>query len=112
MFVPKEGDFLNIQLPQELIRSVVQRVIDDDTVIVALTVNTPIAKTHSYKRGDFVPAKRQRGMLGEVWAAVDERQLAAAADEERERQAREAAEAERKIEESKAPKPRGGKKKR
>jgi hypothetical protein len=90
MFVPKEGGFLNVQLPQELIRATVHKVVDDDQVIVHLNLGTPMSKTHAYKMGDLVPAQRRKGALGdEVWEAVPEYMMTAAREEQAAKQRQE-----------------------
>lgn len=93
---PVEGALLNCMLPNELIRSVVSEVMSDNLCIVRLSVSTPIAKTHHYKRDDFVPVRRTRDDFGQtVWVAISEHEMEAAAREEAEQAAaRESAAAE------------------
>ena len=74
-FVPKAGSFINVQLPNELIRSTVHKVVDQDHIIVHLNLSAPMLKTHSYKEGDLVPARRTSTVLGEVWQAVPEHEM-------------------------------------
>ena len=88
--VPTEGGFLNCQLPNELIRSVVKQVISPNLCIVQLSVSTPMAKTHHYKRDELVPVRRVVGDFGEeVWKAISEYEMEVARREEEDREAAE-----------------------
>lgn len=96
MWIPKERDKLNVQLPGELIRASVNEVISDNAVIACLDMTAPAMRTHNYIRDQFVPVIRERDALGqEIWKAVDERTLQNVAEadrivaEERERKRKE-----------------------
>lgn len=69
---PVPGDFINIQLPDELVRATVSECPDEDTVIAVMNVNPPISKTHKYRLNDVLAARRGANDLGqEVWRVVD-----------------------------------------
>ncbi len=70
MFTPQVDSTLTVELPQEVCRAMVMAVPDEDTVIVELTGAT-VSKSHAWKQGDLVTCRRARGMLGEVWRAID-----------------------------------------
>lgn len=72
MFIPQVLSMLTIELPGEALRAMVERVVSSDS-IVARIVSQPMAKSHSYKKDDIVACRRQKAMMGEVWAAIDER---------------------------------------
>lgn len=80
MYVPALGSALVISLPGETVRATVARVVNPHTVFVEL--GAPLlnpARAHNYRAGDIVCAERSSNELGELWEAVDERRLAAAA---------------------------------
>lgn len=74
MFKPKKGTHLTVELPGELMRVMVLRVIDQHNAVVVID-SQPVAKTHTYRPGDEVHVRRERGELGEVWRAVQERRV-------------------------------------
>ena len=76
MFVPQEGQFLIVMLPGEATRAVVNRVVNDDTVLVEM-VAIPVSRQHMHRRGDIIAATRVQGPLGETWEAMDERLMLA-----------------------------------
>lgn len=80
MFVPRVDQLLTVLLPGEILRTQVAKVIDQNTVFVRLDA-TPLnpSKAHSYRKGDLVAVRRNKGMLGECWEAVDDRVLFARA---------------------------------
>lgn len=70
-FVPSPGDHFNVFLPHETIRAEVLDVIDDDTILVGLNLGAPLGKANDYKAGEWVRCRRQPGILGEKWVAVE-----------------------------------------
>ena len=52
----------------------IRRVVTDDAVIVEIT-SIPLARTHNYKRGDYIACRRKKTPLGEVWEAVEEQRI-------------------------------------
>ena len=69
---PDPGGFINISLPDELIRATVMNCPDNETVIASLDVTPPISKTHNYRQNDVVAARRCTDDLGrEIWKVVD-----------------------------------------
>lgn len=72
-WIPKVGDFINIQLPGELIRGTVQSCPDENSVIVHINISHPISKQHKYNHNDMIAAIRDRDEIGqEIWRVVDE----------------------------------------
>lgn len=82
-FVPVEWDgelkdapargVVTVDLGGEVIRCPVRRVVDEDTVLLELT-GVPMSRNHAFKQGDFVGARRRRGLNGrDEWKAVDPR---------------------------------------
>jgi hypothetical protein len=81
-FVPSEhqgagegtphGSVLTVDLGGERMRATVRKVLDPDTVIVEIT-GVPFTRNHGYKQGDMVGCRRESGLLGEVWRAVNDR---------------------------------------
>lgn len=64
---------VTVDLGGERMRCVVRKTIDEDTVILEIT-GVPMSRNHSHKQGDFVGARRQRGLHGgDEWKAVNER---------------------------------------
>lgn len=65
-FVPKENSYLTVSLPGELLRAIVIKVVNENSVIAEITTE-PLAKSHNYKFRDIVACRRVRGMFGEDW---------------------------------------------
>lgn len=64
---------ITVDLGGERMRCVVRKAVDDDTVILEIT-GVPMSRNHAHKQGDFVGARRQRGLHGgDEWRAVNER---------------------------------------
>jgi hypothetical protein len=64
---------ITVDLGGERMRCVVRKAVDDDTVILEIT-GVPMSRNHAHKQGDFVGARRQRGIHGgDDWSAVNER---------------------------------------
>lgn len=64
---------ITVDLGGERMRCVVRKVVDEDTAILEIT-GVPMSRNHSHKQGEFVGARRQRGMHGgDEWKAVNER---------------------------------------
>lgn len=71
-WMPAPGEYVNISLPDELVRATVVQCPDGETVIAALDVNPPISKTHGYRQNDVVAARRTTDEFGrELWKVVD-----------------------------------------
>lgn len=69
MFMPHEGNMLVIALPGERLRSTVEKVIDDNTVVVHLAY-MPMAKSHTYRMGQRVRCRRGSDGFQEIWEAL------------------------------------------
>lgn len=73
-FVPTVGHVLSIQLPGEMVRATVARVVNDDTVICVLNQGIVLAKSHRYRFNDAVSCRRVKNALGQpVWQSVEGR---------------------------------------
>lgn len=70
MFQPTIDTYLIIELPGEKLRALVRRVLNKNKIVLQLT-NVPLAKSHTYKKDDFVACKRVQGMFGESWEAIE-----------------------------------------
>lgn len=73
-YQPQEDTYLIADLPGERVRAMIRRVVTPDAVIVELT-SIPLAKSHSYQRGDYVALRRKATGLGEIWEAVREQKI-------------------------------------
>lgn len=75
-YKPKEGDFLTLSLPGEMVRCKVMRASSSDSCIVQID-SVPMARGHSYKKEDILPCRRSTDkFLGvEKWEVVSEREL-------------------------------------
>lgn len=73
-WVPKEGQNLLIELPNERLMAVVAKVVSPDVVICELT-EPPLmfGKTHHYTKGQFVPCERAETPMEIVWRAFQPR---------------------------------------
>lgn len=70
MFTPIIDSYLTIDLPGEKLRALVKKVINNNKIILQLT-NQPLAKSHTYRKDDFVACIRKEGMFGEMWEVVE-----------------------------------------
>jgi hypothetical protein len=52
-------------------RAKITKILDRDTVFVE--IGQPMAKSHSFRRGDLVACRRTAGVLGETWQAIENR---------------------------------------
>ena len=69
---PEVGAKLSVTLPGETTRATVVEVLDPRTLVVALDVMEPMAKSHSFHRGDRVVVVRRLGLGGiPFWEAQD-----------------------------------------
>lgn len=65
------GQKIPVNLPSEIVRAEVIEVMSDNEVRVSLTVQAPMAKSHSFKIGDVVSCRRSAGLGGiDRWEAV------------------------------------------
>jgi hypothetical protein len=77
-FVPAEGSYLTVRLPGEVLRCLVERVVDPNTVIIEIDA-MPMAKTHMFRRGDKAGARRTVENGRDVWEAQSDREFLRAA---------------------------------
>ena len=73
---PAVGDQLTVKLPGEILRCVVDSVIDDDRLIVEIA-STPMARTHNYRLGDKTGVRRRMEYGTYFWEALDDRDFIA-----------------------------------
>lgn len=73
-YIPQEETYIVVQLPGEKLRAMIKRVVTEDAIIVELT-SVPLAKSHTYQRGDYIACRRQKTSLGEEWEAVREQRI-------------------------------------
>lgn len=73
-YIPAENGYLIAQLPGERLRAIIRQVVTPDAVIVELT-SIPLAKSHTYKRGDYVACRRNHVMGTEEWKAVEDQRI-------------------------------------
>lgn len=85
-FTPEEDKYLIINLPGERLRAIIRRVVTNDAVIVEVT-SIPLAKSHQYKRGDYVACRRDDTEYGESWRAVEEQRISVDELAQKEKQA-------------------------
>lgn len=75
-YVPKIGETITINLPDELTRGTIERVISDDAVIATLQHFTTARTSHNYRKGDLVPCRFEKlGMGIPGWRAVSDREM-------------------------------------
>lgn len=73
-YIPAEDGYLIASLPGERVRAQIRQVVTKDAVIVELT-SIPLAKSHNYKRGDYVACRRTQDDTGNIWKAVEEQKI-------------------------------------
>lgn len=79
-YIPKVGDTITIELPDERTRGTIEKVISDTAVIAQLQHFTTAKLSHNYRKDDLVPCrfgKLSMNMSG--WRAVSEREMEEAA---------------------------------
>ncbi len=82
MYQPQVDSILTVSLPDETVRARVAKIVNKNMVMVELIGAPPNhAKSHTFRKGDFVPVERESGGLldQDRWVAVDERLLYARA---------------------------------
>lgn len=84
-YIPKVGDTITIELPDERTRGTIEKVISDTAVIARLQHFTTAKLSHNYRKDDLVPCKFERlSMNVPGWRAVSEREMDEAAAREAE----------------------------
>jgi hypothetical protein len=94
-FMPKVGAYLTVSLPGELLRSLVQKVIGQDSVIVEISSEPMATKSHPYKFGQIIACRREYTPFGEEWVVAPTRERTL---QEIEQEEKEHAAAKRKLE--------------
>ena len=67
--IPEIGETVTVTLPGEITRAKMLGKIDDDTILCEL--GQPMAKSHTYTKGQKVQFKRCPGMMREYWGVGD-----------------------------------------
>lgn len=75
-FSPAVGGFLTVRLPGEVMRCLVDQVVDRDRVIIEID-GVPMSKAHSYRKGDKTGARRRTEHGRDIWEALDDRDFLA-----------------------------------
>lgn len=74
-YVPKVGDVITLELPDERTRATIERVVSHDAAIAKLNTFTT-SKSHSYRKGDLVACRFEvLGMNVRGWRAMSDREL-------------------------------------
>jgi len=75
-YKPKEGDKITVDLPGEVTRAEITKVISEDAVVCVI-LGATIAKTpHGYLKGDMIMVRRGENSIGlECWVVVSDREL-------------------------------------
>lgn len=82
-YEPKTGDVITINLPDEVTRATIIRMVSATAAIAELMNFTTASKSHNYKKGDLVPCKFGRTITGlKGWTVVSENELQASAKPE------------------------------
>lgn len=74
-YMPKIDDVITINLPDELTRGRIDRLVSK-TLAIAELMNFTTGKTHGYRKGSMVPVRFARGSMGlPGWTVVSEEEL-------------------------------------
>jgi len=69
---PPVDSYLTVRLPGEVVQALVIGIVDRDRVIVEID-SVPMAKSHTYRKGDRPGARRRREHGMDIWEVVDDR---------------------------------------
>lgn len=74
--VPKEGDYIIVDLPGERTRATVVEMLNEDTMVVELT-SIVMGKSHVYRTGHVIPVQRAKSDLdrADKWEVIDEQEM-------------------------------------
>jgi hypothetical protein len=75
-YVPSIGSHLVVRLPGEIMRCVVESVVDANRVIIEIDA-VPMSRSHQYRQGDKTGARRKVEHGRDVWEALDDRDFIA-----------------------------------
>lgn len=75
-YVPSVGSHLVVRLPGEIMRCVVERIVDANRVIIEIDA-VPMSRSHQYRLGDRTGARRKVEHGHDVWEALDDRDFIA-----------------------------------
>jgi len=76
LYVPPVGSHIVVRLPGELMRCLVERIVDENRVIIEIN-GVPMSRSHQYRRGDKTGARRKVEYGKDVWEALDDRDFIA-----------------------------------
>lgn len=80
---PDIGALVTINIPDEVVRATVERVISDNRIIGKIVNFTTASKSHNYKKDSFVAAEFRKGPIGvKGWYEISQDQLDAASEPE------------------------------
>ena len=71
-FIPTVGTLVVVALPGETARVPVQKVVDDDTILIKLDT-PPMAKTHNFRFNDVIGVRRRVKDGRDIWEAQTDR---------------------------------------
>jgi hypothetical protein len=72
-WMPAVGTTVTAYLPNEMVRAVVEKHIDNDTIQARLSLQAPLAKAHNYRFKQLVTLHRERNEpVGERWASAED----------------------------------------
>lgn len=75
-YVPAIGSDLVVRLPGEIMRCTVERVVDENRIIIEISA-VPMSRSHQYRLGDKTGARRKMEFGQDVWEALDDRDFMA-----------------------------------
>lgn len=70
-FMPKIGDPLTVELPNEAIRATVINVLTKNIIEAELNLAQPFTRIHGYGYGQRLRFRRTRNVFGEKWAIIE-----------------------------------------
>jgi hypothetical protein len=74
--MPVVGSMITVRLPGEIMRCRVDRIIDDNRVIIEIN-SAPMSRSHQYRMGDNTGARRRLEYGQYIWEALDDRDFIA-----------------------------------
>ncbi len=71
-WIPTIGQEITVHLPFEMVRGIVEKHVNADTIAARLSVQPPMGNGHSYRFKQLVVLHRQPGQpAGDIWVAED-----------------------------------------
>ena len=75
-WMPREGDFVVVTMPGEMMRCEVVRLVDRDR-IMAKVLDAPVSKVHLFRKDDVIGVRRTMQFGRVIWEALDDRDFLA-----------------------------------